>query len=131
MTDWIKAYDLADDLETVALIQRATTQTEDFGLVPEVALFGSLEWWNAVDDGRIPLQEVTGMITRLFTSGHRDWPEFELDSRGSKTRWTRVGDQSAYKEGKQVRIEFVLQKARKHWVGSQEQKQVLRIFVQA
>ena len=130
MNQWVKVYDLAEDRETVELVQRATLNTQDFGLVPEVALFGSDEWWKAVEDGRIPKQEVSGTIARVYMSGHGDWPEFEVDSNGEKTRWTRVGEQAMYEEGREVRIEYVIQKARKNWLGSPEQKQVLRIFVQ-
>lgn len=38
---WIKIYDLAYDPELVSKIQKATLETGDFGLVPEVALVGS------------------------------------------------------------------------------------------
>lgn len=129
MDEWVKVYDLAEDQETVDLVQRATLNTNDFGLIPEVALFGSDDWWRAIDDGRIPLCEVSGTIVRVFASGHGDWPEFELESRGDRSRWTRLGEQSLYQEGRQVRVQYVMQKARKHWVGTQEQRQVLRIFI--
>jgi hypothetical protein len=129
MADWVKVYDLRQDRETIELVQRATLKTKDFGLVPEVALFGSEDWWKAIEDGRIPKHEVRGVISRVLMSGHGDWPEFELESDGEKTRWTRVGERAMYQEGREARIEYVLQKARKHWIGSQEQKNVLRIFI--
>ena len=129
MNGWIKVYDLANDRETVELVQQATTNTRDFGFVPEVALFGSDEWWRAVEDGRIPKQEVSGTIARTYISGHGDWPEFEVDSDGRTSCWTRVGEQAMYEEGREVRIEYVVQKARKNWLGSLERKQVLRIFI--
>jgi hypothetical protein len=127
--EWDVAYDLAEDKETVHLIQKATLTTKDFGLVPEVALFGSEDWWAAITDGRIPKHEARGTISRLFMSGHGDWPEFELDSDGSKTSWTRCGDQTLYAEGKEAKVEYVMQKLREKWVGNQPQKSVLRVLV--
>jgi hypothetical protein len=49
--NWMKVYDLSQDQAAIALIQRASSQTRDFGFVPEIALFGSKEWWAAVEDG--------------------------------------------------------------------------------
>ena len=56
-------------------------------------------------------------------SGHGDWPEFELDSDGTKTSWTRRGNQALYAEGKEAKIEYVMQKPRKKWLGKEEQKE--------
>jgi hypothetical protein len=127
--DWVKVYDLEEDRETVKLVQRATLGTEDFGLEPEVALYGTKEWWGAIEKGLIPQHEVTGVISRNFVSGHGDWPEFELVSGLEKSRWTRVGDQSLYKVGMHVRVEYVIQKRRNSISEQREQKEVLRIFV--
>src|SRR6266511_3899049 len=49
---WVPIYDLADDAETIRLVQRATLTTKEFGLEPEIALYGSDEWWRAIGDGR-------------------------------------------------------------------------------
>lgn len=129
MTEWVKVYDLKEDLETIQLVQRATLNTKEFGLEPDVALYGSDEWWRAVSDGRIATHSVSGTISRVYMSGHGDWPEFEVDSGGEKTRWTRVGDQSLYEPGSRVKVEYVLQKRRTRVLGELEQKEVLRIFV--
>ncbi len=127
--EWDVAYDLAEDRETIEVVQRASLGTKGFGYVPEVALYGTDEWWAAIADGRIPKHEVRGIISRLFMSGHGDWPEFELDREGAKTNWTRVGNQALYVLGKEVRVEYVMQKLRKKWLGNDEQKDVLRILV--
>ena len=127
--DWVVAYDLATDQETISQVQRATLITKDFGLVPEVALYGSDEWWAAIRDGRIPKHEVTGSISRLYMTGHGDWPEFELDSNGTKTTWTRMGNQAVYAEGKEAKIEYVMQKLRRDLLNQGEYKEVLRVLV--
>lgn len=128
-SDWIKVYDLAQDRETIELVQKATLETEGLGLEPEVALYGSEEWWRAIEEGRIPKREVQGTIAQVFMSGHGDWHEFELDSAGGKSRWTRLGDPAMYREGKAVKIEYVIQKRRKAWIGGSEQREVLRVFI--
>lgn len=109
--------------------QNATLTTESFRIVPEIALFGSDDWWKAVFDGRIPIHAVRGTISRLFMTGHRDWPEFEVDAQGSKSSWTREGDQTLYAEGKEVRVEFVWQRWRSPDVGVA--KRVVRVLVRA
>jgi hypothetical protein len=127
--NWMKVYDLSQDQATIALIQRASSQTRDFGFVPEIALFGSKEWWAAVEDGRVPRHSIQGVISRLYLSGHHDWPEFEIQSGDTTTRWTRFGDQKAYEVGRRVRLDYVLQRPKKPW-RSQEVEQVLQIFVE-
>jgi len=125
---WRKAYDLVADRETIEAVQRATLTTADFGLVPDVALFGSDDWWQATADGRIPVLEVRGTIARLFVSGHGDWPLFEVDANGERTQWTRFGDQSLYREGRGVRVEYVMQRTKKPGAGKSEQPKLLRIY---
>lgn len=129
MDEWEIAYDLAEDKETIDLVQRATLTTEDFGLLPEVALYGSDAWWAAIKDGRITRHEVHGVISRVFMSGHGDWPEFDLNSDGTKTTWTRLGNQALYVEGREAKVEYVLQKLRKALPGEERQKEVLRVLV--
>jgi hypothetical protein len=128
--DWVSAYDLEEDEQTIALVQRATLETEEFGLLPDVALYGSKAWWKAIEDGRIKKHEVRGKIVRLPMSGLGDWPEFELENANGRSRWTRLGDQAMYKEGKDVRLEYVDQKRRKPWLGKESQKEILRIFIE-
>jgi hypothetical protein len=129
--NWKKVYDLADDIRLVTQVQKATLETEDYGLVPEIALYGTQEWWAAIADGRIERMQIEGRISRVYMSGHNDWPEFEVECNGEKTRWTRCGDDSQYKVGRRVRIEYVWQKAKKAWVGSNKQKEVLQIFIES
>jgi hypothetical protein len=128
---WVKVYDLAEDEETIRQIQRATLNTEEFGLEPEVALFGSEEWWTAIQDGRILRHEVHGVISRVYMSGHHDWPEFEIDVSGTKSSWTRLGPDDLYFVGNEAKLEYVLQKLRKRSLGSYETKQVIRIFLKS
>jgi hypothetical protein len=126
--DWKVVYDLIQDRETVDLIQNASVTKEEFGFIPEVALFGSKEWWLAVDDGRIHRYTIEGTISRVYMSGRGDWPEFEIQSNGDVSRWTRFGEQSLYAVGRRVRLEYVLQKP-KNRSRPREIKQILRISI--
>ncbi len=126
---WQKIYDLADNPKLIEQVQKATLETDDYGFVPEVALYGSQEWWNAIAEGRIEQQAIEGRISRVYMSGHNDWPEFELESCGERSCWTRFDYNTSYQVGRRIRIEYVWQKAKKAWVGSNTQKEVLRIFV--
>lgn len=127
-----EVYNLADDHEEIRLTQRATLHTTDYGLVPEHGLFGSPEWWEAVRNGTIPTHRIEGIISRVYMASMNDWPEFEIESGGKKTSWTRVGmPREAYVVGKNVCLDYVVQKAKKDLgnVGV-EQKVVLRVAIE-
>lgn len=127
---WVNVYDLAQDKELVSKVQKATLETKDYGIVPEVALFGSKDWWDAIRNGTIPKHKIVGVISRVYLSGHNDWPEFEIDSDGEITRWTRVGADNFYKVGHKVTLEYVVQKAKKSWTGSPYQNEVISVYIQ-
>jgi hypothetical protein len=103
-------YRLRDDTERINSIQKATLETADYGLVPEPALLGSSDWWEAIADGRLPLQTAQGTITRVFWGSMGDWPEFQLTtSNGDVVGWTRQGDITRYVEGLQIQVTYVIQ----------------------
>lgn len=72
------------------------------------------EWFRAVEIGQLPSTTLNGVITRVFMSGHNDYPEFELEANGEKTRWTRSvsgayagnGDK-LFEAGRSVRLKYV------------------------
>jgi hypothetical protein len=92
---------------------------------------GTPEWWQAMKDGRIPVFEEEGAITRIFESGHGDWPEFEVSSREGSSRWTRLGDQAPYALGRVVRIRYVRQRSRMKSLGQPSIRIVLSILIKA
>ncbi|MFO0588693.1 MAG: hypothetical protein U0441_14180 [Polyangiaceae bacterium] len=127
--EWAVAYDLSTEQGEIDRVQRATLTTERFGVVPEIALFGSDAWWLAVGDGRIPTHVQTGKIVRLYMTGHGDWPEFELAHGDTKTAWNRLGNRSLYVEGGEARVEYVYEKLRSQPESPIEVKQILRILL--
>jgi len=128
MSDWIKVYDLAEDHETIRQGQEATQTSEFFGAEPEIALIGTDEWWQAIEEGQMARHTICGVISRVYMAGHGDWPEFEVDVLGEKSRWTRLGPDELYRIGNEVKIEYISEKLKPHW-GSREIKLTLRILI--
>lgn len=136
-----KIYDLREDAERVASVQKATLTTKDFGLVPEHGLFASTEWWRAIDDGVLPIVRVEGRISRVFLSGHNDYEEFEIDAAGERSSWTRVtsGGQGGgpersakaalYEVGRAVVLKYVQQRFRQALEGIPFSRSVLEIWI--
>ncbi len=109
----IKIYDLRHDRRTITLIQDATLNTEDCGLKLEQGLFGSQEWWQAIEQGVIPKKQIEGVISRVYMSGHNDFPEFEVTSETAKTNWERKGNDTYFVVGRRAKILYVTQKFKK------------------
>lgn len=110
-----KVYDLRQDPQRVERIQNATLNTEDYGLLSAHGLFGSSEWWRAIEHGRLPVHFVEGVITDVYETGYDDWPQFEVDDGTRKSHWTRMGDDAEYIVGSRVRIEYVVEKHKPRW----------------
>jgi hypothetical protein len=127
--DLIKIYDLKRDQERVRQIQKATLETKDFGLVPDPALFGSPEWWQAIKLEKTPVLTIKGVISKVFMSGHNDFPEFEIDDGKQKTQWERRGIEEAYTVGRGVLLKYVIQKFKRSVPGLNVSKNVLEIWV--
>lgn len=128
-------YRLQDDPEQVDRIQRATLDTEEFGIEPTHGLVGSDEWWAKFESGELPNITLSGTITRVYMGSMGDWPEFELTTAaGVPSSWTREANSAdlaeEYVEGKVVEIDYVLQRHRAgSWDGGGETKLVLEIRV--
>jgi len=137
----IQIYDLRRDVEYIQLVQKATVETKDFGLIPEHGLFGSAEWWEAVKRGRIPVRTITGKVSRVYLSGHNDYEEFEIDDGHAKTsglglppkRTTSVSREwrkPLYNQvGAPVRLTYVMQKPKKQIGLGPEHKCVVGIWL--
>ena len=105
-------YSLKGDARTIRLIHEATQNTERYGVVSEYGLFGSDEWWSAVGENKIESKFIEGKISKVYMAGHNDFPEFKVVSNDEETSWERKGNEKLYKEGVQVRLEYVQVKTR-------------------
>jgi hypothetical protein len=133
-SEWIKVYDLRDAVDYVARIQEVTRTTKDFGLEPEPYLFGSDEWWRAVERGEIPIHRVKGIIETPRWGSMGDWPMVRIrHDDGNVSEWTREGDVAQYSRGRPIKLEYVLQRHRKESTFSldSEKKVLLRVWVAA
>ena len=112
MTEFQTAYNFKDDKEVIERLQKASIDLKsDYGLKVENGLLvGTSEWFQAIADKEIPRETLTGVITKVYTSGHNDWSEFEIKSSEGLSKWTCEGDDKLYQVGKMIEIDFVLQK---------------------
>ncbi|MGH8661133.1 MAG: hypothetical protein ACREUB_05145, partial [Burkholderiales bacterium] len=94
--EMVAVYELRRNRRFIEQVQEATLHRADAGIVSEHGLFGSDEWWAAIADGRLPTQSIRGHISKIYMSGHNDFPEFEVDDGGARTSWAREGDDSWY-----------------------------------
>ena len=117
-----KVYDLREDRRIIELIQDATLNTEDYGILSDHGLVGSDDWWRAIERGELPVHSVEGIITNVYMAGHNDWPEFEVDGGNGKIQWERLGDDSEYVVGKPVRVEYVAARPKPRWATTKDIK---------
>jgi hypothetical protein len=111
--DWVRVYDLADDRAYIDDVQRASLDAGEFGLEIEPALFGSTEWWSAVESGQLPTHWVEGVIRTPLWGSMNDYPEVVIEEDdGGESSWTRFGDVTQYSKGRRIRLSWVMQRAK-------------------
>lgn len=137
MPDAMKpAYRLKNDTTFIAQVQKATRNTDDFGIEMTHGLFGSQEWWEQIESGKLKLHTLRGVITERFWSGMADWPMVKVESdTGEISSWTRrvnTSDQDVlYIPGQRLEIDYVFQRHRPKSVdGGAEVKQVIEVRVE-
>jgi hypothetical protein len=128
--NFIKIYDLKNDTKHIIEVQDATLYTDKFGLKSEHGLFGTDDWWEAIKQGAIKKISVEGVISRIFMSGHNDFPEFEVVSKNGRTIWHRLGDNKYYALGKRAKIVYVNQEFKKPVPGLTVAKIPLEIYIE-
>jgi len=111
MEQIMEIYNLKDDKRRIASIQNASLNAgSDSGLkVQDGLLFGSEEWFKAVETGGIKSHILNGIISKVFTSGHGDFPEFEIETEHGKTSWMRYGIDGEYTVGRKIELTYVEQ----------------------
>jgi hypothetical protein len=106
-------YNLKNDAIQIRLIQEVSlSENNRIGLKMENGLlYGSNEWFHAVNNGTIPKCIVHGYISKIYMGGHNDFPEFEVtDLNGVKTVWEKKGNDAFYIEGRGIEIIYISQK---------------------
>ena len=120
-----KVYLLSEDRRQIARIQDATLHTEDYGVLSEHGLFGSAEWWAAIDRGDLPTHTVRGTICALLMEGMNDWPVFRILTEDgsvteSITREASPGASELYQIGSRVIWKYVETRHKKQISGLPE-----------
>jgi len=110
-------YQLRRDTEQVRKVQKATLNTEQYGIEQTHGLFGSDEWWQKIESGDLPTQRLRGTISRVYMGSMGDWPCFEMSTdTGAVLNWTRFAHtrelSDLYAVGKRVEVDFVIQRNR-------------------
>lgn len=106
-------YNLKNDVIQIHLIQEASlSKNIAIGLkIENNLLFGSEQWFHAINNGIIQRHVIHGYISNVYMSGHNDYPVFEVtDKDGTKTVWERKGNEGFYIERRGIEIIYVAQK---------------------
>jgi hypothetical protein len=107
-----EVYNLKKDTERIKNVQQVSLDKNSHTgyKIEEDLLFGTKEWFEAVESGKILKYILKGSISRVYLSGHNDYPEFEIESDQGKSIWTREGIDNAYKVGRSIELVYVKQK---------------------
>jgi hypothetical protein len=105
-------YLLKKDKDKIKRIQKASIdQSSKYGFIIDNHLvFGTNEWFKSIEEGDIKKYIVKGVISKVFWSGHNDYPEFEIENKNGNSKWTRDGIEKAYVVGNNVELVYVEQK---------------------
>lgn len=112
------ADELAHDPEHVRTVQALTLNASKplLGLLGRHGLFGSPEWWASVEAGRIPVREVSGVISRVWFAGQDsggpantvDFVDDDGVVHQGAIRLNEKRDRSHYVVGRRIRYRYAL-----------------------
>jgi hypothetical protein len=129
----VAIYQLRDDAEATASMQRGSLDTGPIGLRITHGLIGSAEWWHAIEVGALPVETVVGTVSGFWPGQYRTGPaEFEIvESGGRKSHWMcglePIPAEQAYRVGRLVRVQYVHQRRKTPFEGDDETKVVVSI----
>jgi hypothetical protein len=141
MNSFKQVYDLREDdrfwRQTTGAARGAIRITDEHGET------GSAAWWDAIASGQLAQHTIEGRIVGLFGTGlpGSDWPEFEIESSGSRTQWSQYASVGAadsrerrqaidlYQVGRRVRLRYVLEPIEPPLPGKAFVKTVLELWI--
>ena len=111
MEQYAEIYNLKEDLTIIDLIQEASLDNSSrSGLkIKNGLLFGTREWFNAIESGIIKKNVVTGLISKVYMTGHNDYPQFDIINENGKSEWSRYGQDDEYIVGRKIKLYYVEQ----------------------
>lgn len=125
----VKVYDLQDDTQRVRAMQMRTRSKARPFMRTKWGLVGSPEWWDNIERNNL-VHTIEGHISRVYMSGHNDFPEMEVIDNNGTTRWPRMGEETSYVAGAMIRIEYV-DTSEAICALSPDSKTAVRIWVQS
>lgn len=141
MSSFKKVYDLREDDRLSRRIPGASHGP--IRIKYEYGETGSAAWWDAIASGQLAQRTIEGRIVGIFASGlpGSDWLEFEIESAGSRTQWSRYVSAGAaesrerreaidmYQVGRPVRLRYVLQPIEPPLPGKAFVETILEIWI--
>jgi len=107
ITKWDLIYELRAHRKHVQRVQEESAKNPSYGLSTTPYLFGSKEWWAAIDAGSIERRRLEGTITDAQPTSMADVPDFQmLTQDGYELTGTRHGDPTRYVKGLRLRLEY-------------------------
>ena len=110
-------YRLRSDTHTIDGIQHATKTTLGFGIMRTHGLFGSAQWWQHIENGRLRLHTLKGVVLRLYVNNPRVSDSMIVRSEnGIRSEWLPRANGpelgALYHEGHPIEVDYVVQRAR-------------------
>lgn len=110
-----EVYNLRNDTMTIKAVREASLDKNSFHgfKIENGLLFGTDDWFNAIEANVIKKRAVRGVISKVYMTGHNDFPEFEIQNSQGKSTWERMGDDQFYVVGRDVELTLVEQKTKR------------------
>ena len=105
MTEMLTIYDLRADQAEIKRVQEIVKEGRT-RYRTKWGLFGTKDWWDRLNEEQL-IQKLSGVISRVYMSGHNDYPEFEISCQGQKYSFARIGDDESYEVGKKAEVECI------------------------
>mgnify|MGYP001806495447 CR=1 FL=1 len=115
MDNSVIVYDLKNDQKKIEKVQKASLdKNSDYGLkIEDGLIYGTKDWFDSINKGKQKKIVINGFISKVYMSGHNDFPEFEIRNDNEVSTWERLGNDDFYKIGKKIEITYVEQKFKK------------------
>jgi len=128
-----KIYDLQQDSQRIAHMQRASQADGPVGLENTHGLIGTKEWWDSIQHGALKVHRAEGVVSGFWPGQGGGGPaEFELrEPSGSTSRWLCEVEpkaaERAFRLGRAVAVEYVLQRLKREFNGSRDSEVTVSI----
>jgi len=120
---YLLSEELKDNPERISVTQKLTLNSSRplMGLKGTHGLFASVEWWDSIQENKIPLSYISGVIKRAYVSGQDEGPtnntvDLVLDDNSTITvgiYTNSIKDVSLFNVGCKVQLVYALDELKK------------------